>query len=511
MRLFTSKEAREIDGRAIEELGIPGIVLMENAALGALKVIEDEMTLIKGKEILVIAGKGKNGGDGFAVARHLSNKGAIVKILLIGSLEEVLGDARINLEIALKMDIPIYELKDDTIPVDFLSFDLIIDAILGTGIKGVVRGHITQVINAINDSGKTVISLDLPSGLDPDTGRILGACIKAKKTVTFGVLKIGLFLYPGAEYAGSVHLADIGVPSQVLNFIGSKMNLTSKEEISSWLLTRSRTAHKGNFGHLLVVAGSPGMTGAAALTSLGSLRAGAGLVTLAVPAALQPIMAIKLTEVMTEALPQNTNGKLSYEALKPILNMTEKRNVLAIGPGLSQDPETVALVREVVARVSIPMVIDADGLNALVGSVEILKERKSKTIITPHPGEMARLCGVSVDDIQADRMGYALRFAKEWNVIVVLKGARTVIADEDGNVYINSTGNPGMASVGSGDVLTGVISGLLAQSIDPYRSAVIGVYLHGLAGDIGVKEKGEESLIAGDILRSLPKAFLNVY
>ncbi|MDI6711082.1 MAG: NAD(P)H-hydrate dehydratase [Bacillota bacterium] len=513
MRLVTSAEVRDIDRRATDEYGVPGLILMENAGRQVFAAAAETLggeSRLAGKLVVVICGRGNNGGDGFVAARHLLLRGVRVKLFLAADPQTVAGDARVNLEIWERFGQKMYTERDknfhQALQLTLMQADLVIDALYGTGFKGVLKDRAAKVAEAVNASGRPVIAVDIPSGVDADTGAVRGPAVRAARTVTMGLPKPGLYLYPGAEYTGEITVADISLPPPLLSG-GSRFLLTA-DLVREWLPPRSPQAHKGDFGRVLLVAGSRGMAGAARLAAAGALRAGAGLVTLAVPAGLQPVVAAGLTEAMTLGLPETVEGSLSLAAYDALAPSTALATVLALGPGLSTHPETVEVVRRLVQETSLPCVVDADGLNALaLGALE-LRSRKGRAplILTPHPGEMARLVGRPAGEVQADRTGTATRGAAEWNAVVVLKGARTVIAGPDGTTYLNPTGNPGMASGGMGDVLTGIIAGLLAQGLDPLRAAAAGVYLHGRAGDLAVAARGGEprGLLAGDLLAALP-------
>jgi len=506
MRLVTAQQMKELDRRATEEGEVPSLELMENAGTSVFEVASRMLGSPVGKRIIIMAGRGNNGGDGFVAARYLVEEGADVGIFLIGDPKEVQGDAKVNMEAAERDRIPLAVVTDPADIPELHDVDLIIDALLGTGIKGKVAPSLTGAINAINESECPVLAVDVPSGIDADTGAIHGVCVKANATVTFALPKLGLFLLPGAEYVGELTVADIGIPKRILKDSGSKVSAITSEFAARSLLARPCDAHKGDFGHLAVLAGSVGMTGAAALTAEGGLRIGAGLVTLGAPQSLNDILEVKLTEVMTLPIPESGNRCFGLESVEAALELIDRCDAVAIGPGLGRREETVVFIREILPKIQKPMVIDADGLNAIAENVGAFDELQSPTIITPHPGELARLIGTEVGEIQSKRLEIAAETAELFGVVVVLKGAKTVIADPSGETFINPTGNPGMASGGVGDVLTGAIGGLLAQGVSPLNAAVCGVYLHGLAGDLAMSEIGKVGLIAGDVLRALPKA-----
>lgn len=507
MKLVTVEEMREIDRKTIEEFQVPSLQLMEKAGWNVAEVAKEMLRSPLGKGIAIFAGRGNNGGDGFVTARYLLEEGAEVNIYLLGRKEEVKGDARANLKRLTQSIVEIKGNKDlDKVRDNLSKVNLIVDALLGTGTRGEVKGVLKATIELLNESGKPVISVDIPSGLEGNKGEPLGICVKAAKTVTMGLPKRGLILYPGAEYVEELKIADIGIPSEVLNDESLKVNLLEEEDISLLLPHRRGDSHKGDYGHVLVLAGSRGFTGAAALASLGTLRSGGGLATLGVAGSLNPIMEVKLTEVMTKPLPETGEGSLSLKAEEEILRLAQRVDILAIGPGLSIHPETSELVRRLIAKISKPMIIDADGLNGLAGDISPLTKSPASIIITPHPREMGRLLGKTTAEVQSDRIGVAQEVASQTGTVVVLKGARTVISDPEGNVYVNPTGNPGMASGGMGDILTGMIASFIGQGLTKIEAAKAGVYIHGLAGDMAAENQGEAGLIATDLLDKLPKA-----
>lgn len=511
MKIVTAEQMREIDKRATEEYGVPSLLLMENAGLQTYEAARDLLGDLEDAEILIIAGKGNNGGDGFVAARHLSEAGAIVTVALAAEADEVKGDAGTNLEIVFRAGIHCLQITDDNDLAEHLaSCDLIIDALLGTGVKGGATGLAADVIEAINESDKPVISIDLPSGVNADTGNVEGPCVYAAETVTLALAKIGLVTYPAAQYAGELIVADIGIPTPLVTQMDLKINLLDDDMVAVRLPRRDVDAHKGTFGHLGVLAGSVGMTGAAFLASEAAGRVGAGLVTLGCPWSLNDILEVKLTEAMTVPLPETPARSLASDAVDAALTMLQRCNSVAIGPGIGRDKDTVHFVHSILPKIDLPMLIDADGLNAVAGKPEILSRLKSPAVITPHPGEMARLLGTDTAAVQSDRLNTAIDAAAKFGVVVVLKGARTVIAAPDGRAFINPTGNPGMASGGMGDVLTGAIGGFLAQGLSALDAAICGVYLHGMAGDLAAEEIGAAGLLASDLLPRLPRTIEEV-
>jgi NAD(P)H-hydrate epimerase len=511
MKLVTAEEIKGLDQKAMTLFGIPGMVLMENAGLQGITAIQEILLRLEGKRILIFAGKGNNGGDGFVIARHLTNKGAEVKVFLLGRPEEIKGDAAQNLHILNKMEIKIYPLvtEKDLQRVDIALHyaNLLVDAIYGTGFKGSALGVTGEAIRRINSAKKPVVAVDIPSGLEADTGRVLGPCVKATCTVTFGLPKLGLFLDPGARYAGTVKVADISLPHRLMDYSQLKHNLITRNWCQGLLPSRDVAGHKGTYGRVLVAGGSMGMTGAVSLAAKAALRSGAGLVTALVPASLEKILAAKTTEVMTYPLPDVDGGYLSQEAVEPFLQAAEKASVIVLGMGLGDHRETIRWLHQVLPAIKAPVVLDADGLNGLVGHTNLLSRMTGPVVVTPHPGEMSRLVGISAPRVQDNRIKIARQAAAEWKAIVVLKGAGTIVANPEGEVYINTSGNPGMATGGTGDVLAGIIAGLIAQGLEPVQAAGVGVYAHGAAGDEAAQAKGQMGLIAGDVLDALPEVW----
>jgi len=515
MKVVTAEVMQKLDRRTIEEAGIPGIVLMENAGRGAVREILKSYPEILEGEVAVIAGRGNNGGDGSVIARYLMNRGVGVKLFLLAAQEEVKGDARLNLDILLKMKATITEIKDLSAwkvhVVELEKCDLIVDAIFGTGLKSEIKGLVKEVINDVNHFKTPKVSVDLPSGLNANTGEVLGACVRADLTITFALPKRGLLIYPGADFTGRLKVVDISIPSHLLEEEGISDHVLCFENLSQYIKVREPNSHKGNYGHVLIIAGSKGKTGAAALACQAAARVGAGLVTLGIPESLHSIMEEKLTEVMTEPLAEVEPGFLGVDSFEKIERLMVGKKVLALGPGVSTLEDTVKLLHRVVERSTIPLVIDADGINALRFDVELLKRVQVPVVLTPHPGEMARLVGLSAQEVQKDRIAIVRNCAQQYGCYVVLKGARSLIAEPGGDIFINPTGNAGMASGGMGDVLTGMITGFISQGYDITISAKLAVFIHGLLGDVVAKERGPVGLIAGDLISEIPrvlKAFM---
>lgn len=509
MKLVTGKEMQTIDKQATADYKIPSLLLMENAGIRVAQAVQRYLEPpIQNRKVLVLAGIGNNGGDGLVAARHLLNAGVDVKVFLLARADEIKGDAGVNLTILRQMGIPLKAILDNrdlnVVKLALLTADLVIDAIYGTGFRGTVPPLIAQVIRLVNGREKPVLAVDLPSGLAADTGKATGAVIQATGTVTLALPKLGLVLEPGAGLAGNLEVADISIPQTLID----KQELTRDLLDRCWcvkqMVMRNPEGHKGDYGHVLVLGGSEGLTGAAVLACAAALRTGAGLVTAGVPQSLNSIMENKLTEVMSLPLPETDRRTLAPAGLELLKPRLKGFAAVAVGPGLSRYPEALEYLLELLSMVSQPLIIDADGLNALAEDVSILEAAAGPVILTPHPGEMARLLGVPIAEIQQNRLETAVQAAAKWGAVVVLKGNRTIIAAADGRVCVNPTGNPGLATAGTGDVLTGMIAGLAAQGLEPAAAAALGVYLHGLVGDRVQQEKGMRGLIAGDLIEYLP-------
>jgi NAD(P)H-hydrate epimerase len=426
--------------------------------------------------------------------------------------DEIKGDARTNLD--LLADTPVLFCPKqgglDRYASTLREATVLVDALLGTGLSSKVKGIYAEAIDLINNSGKPVIAVDIPSGIDAATGKVLGCAVKADSTVTFALAKCGHVLYPGAEYTGKLSIVDIGIPAEITD-VAEGYEFLDAAAVGPLLRKRSRWAHKGGSGHCLIVAGSTGKTGAAAMAANSAVRAGAGLVSLAVPASLNAVLEVKTTEAMTVPIPDNNCGLFGVKAFNPILLAAMGKDAVALGPGISLNPGIVKLVKNLLKKVSQPLVIDADGLNVIAEEPDVLLGKKSaKVILTPHPGEMGRLAALSVAEVESDRIGVARAFAVKYQVYLILKGARTVVAAPDGAVAINGSGNPGMASGGMGDVLTGVLTALLAQGYEPMTACKLGVFLHGYAADLVGADKGEIGISAVDVQERLPYAIKEI-
>jgi NAD(P)H-hydrate epimerase len=476
MIVLTSEQSREADHRAIEELGIPAATLMENAGRGAFEVLKKYFPDLSGKKVAVVCGKGNNGGDGRVVARLLQGVAGDVRGVGVGD--------------------------DGTPPLQ--EYDVLIDAIFGIGLSRPAEGAEREAIEAINRSGKWVLALDVPSGLSADTGEPLGLAVKADVTVTMGRPKLGLILPQAAAYVGRLEVAPIGVPGRVYDSLGSRIHWVTAEDLRPWFRPREPETHKGTYGHVLLIGGSGTKPGAILLAGRAALRTGAGLATVALPDKAFRKFPKNFLELMFEPLPSVRSGTFARKAWAKIARALEGKSAVAMGPGMGVNADTRALVRQTVLKADRPLVLDADALNAL--DPADLKKRKSPSILTPHPGEMARLAGHSAAKIQKDRLGLARGFAQKSGAIVVLKGFRTVTALPSGEVFVNATGNPGMSAAGMGDILTGVIASLLAQGLEPDKAAVAGVFLHGRAGDRVAERLGDRGLLASDVADEVPKA-----
>ncbi len=508
MKVVTPEQMNRIDRSCIEDFGIPGIVLMENAALRVVDEILRCLDNVRGKNIVLFAGKGNNGGDALAVARHLFNKGAAVRVFLLAEEAALTGDAATNYSILKAMGVPVelllQGLQLEAVKAALGASELVIDGIFGTGLKRDVAGIAKQVIEAVNDSGKKVIAIDVPSGIHGESGRVLGTCVKADTTVTFGFPKLGLLVHPGCEYAGRLMVTDIGIPERAIDGIDINHEGIDEHQVSERIPKRFSNSNKGSYGKVFFVSGSRGMTGAGCLAGKAALRTGAGLVYLGVPGSLSAIYDTAVPETVTVPLEDHEKGVLSRECTGVLQAWMHKASVLAVGPGLSTHGDIVEIIRYILRNAKVPLVLDADALNAISSDIEMLKELKTDAVITPHPGEMCRLAGISVEDVQNNRIEVAREFSAKWKVTTVLKGAKTVVACPGGKVYINSNGNSGMAKAGTGDVLTGVVAGLIAQGAGVEAAAIAGVYLHGRAGDRVAQSKGEYGLIAGDLVEEIP-------
>jgi ADP-dependent NAD(P)H-hydrate dehydratase / NAD(P)H-hydrate epimerase len=519
MKILTAAEMREVDRMTTERLGIPSSTLMENAGAGVAGFCAKTFPALLAKQIVVLCGKGNNGGDGFVAARHLKQMGAGVEVWLAGKAEDTRGDAAANLarwkerggELTTVSDAVQWREKKEKLR----GARIVIDALLGTGLHGPVEGWLAEVIQDVNALRPAVliVAVDIPSGLSSDSAEVSGPAVRADYTVTFTAPKRGELFAPASENVGLLRVQEIGSPAEMINAISkSSLRWLARDEFSAVPLRRDPASNKGNYGHALVVAGSKGKSGAAVLSGWAALRTGAGLVTVGTPEPAMASVAAPVPELMTAPLSSTEAGSVALRNWEggEFAKLLKGKTVLAMGPGLTTQAETQEFVRRVVKECPLPLVLDADGLNAFAGRGKDLREHTTAhLVLTPHPGEMARLVGCSIPEVQASRIEMALRHAAEWNAWVVLKGFQTVIAAPDGRAWINSTGNPGMATAGTGDVLTGMLAGFVAEfGVERWVTALtFGVYMHGLAGDIAAEKLGEESLTATDLIRSIPAAW----
>jgi NAD(P)H-hydrate epimerase len=505
---------READRETIDEIGIPSVVLMENAGRQAVAAMEAAFDDLPSSKVGVLCGRGNNGGDGFVVARTLAQRGIQATVYLLGSVADVRGDARTNLEILGHVGLTVVEIA--TAQEWELHFsqisecDLIVDAIVGTGFHGPLTGMLETVVADVNGLGVPVVAIDLPTGVSADSHEIEGEAIEASMTVTLAAPKIPLILPPADVYGGDLVIADIGIPAAVIDELdGPWLELLTRERMRELVPARAADSHKGDFGRVLVIAGSVGRTGAAHLSATGALRSGAGLVTIATPRSCVATVAAMTPEYMTEPLEETAAGAIDFTAVDRVLDF--KADVIAMGPGLGRDPSTVAFIQAVVERSGVPLVLDADALNAFADDPDRLMGRDGvDVIITPHPGEMARLLNVSIEQVQSDRIEHAREYAAAHRVHVVLKGHRTIIAGPEGRTFVNLTGNAGMATGGTGDLLTGMIAAWFAQLLDAEAACKLAVYLHGTAGDLAEADEGELALLPSDIAAHLGDAVMEL-
>jgi ADP-dependent NAD(P)H-hydrate dehydratase / NAD(P)H-hydrate epimerase len=511
--VLSAEEMRAADRVTIEEIGLPGVVLMENAGAAVAAALRERFARVR--RIVVLCGRGNNGGDGLVITRRLRARGA--EALLFGRREEIRGDARVHLEAAERSDARIREVPDDgawaRVRESVEGAEVLVDALLGTGLKSRPTGLVAEAIGWLArraQEGTPVVAVDIPSGVPSDGGGFDWPVARATLTVTFAAPKWGHVLPPGCDAVGELMVADIGIPTRALEKAGFGLALLEDADVASAFPPRPPGSHKGRFGHVLVVAGSVGKTGAAVLAATGALRTGAGLVTVATPEPCLPVVAAARAEVMTAPVAATPKGALAEEGLETLLALARERDGVVLGPGLGRDPSTERLVRAFASRCPVPLLVDADGLNALAPGSDHpgpgeLRGRSAGTVLTPHPGEMARLCGRPVPEVQADRPRSAAELARATGAVVVLKGQRSVVAEPGGRLAVTPAGNPGLATGGTGDVLSGIVGALLAR-LDAWPAATAGVHLHGRAGDLAAAALGEEGVAAGDVADSIPRA-----
>ncbi|HMB52641.1 MAG TPA: NAD(P)H-hydrate dehydratase, partial [Thermoanaerobaculia bacterium] len=511
MRVLSAEAMREVDRTAIEDVGLPSLVLMENAALGVAEAIGSVFP--EAEAVAIFCGPGNNGGDGLALARHLDCRGYRVEVFLVGG-KEPQGDAAVQLAVCHHQEISVSELADEDDLADALAVaaqaDLVVDALFGTGLSRPLEGLFAELVTGFEELGLPVVAVDLPSGLNGSRAEIFGPAVAADATVTFAAPKIAHVLAPAADLVGELLVADLGIPPRLVDEVeeqGGDLHLLAGDDVAGLLPERAADSHKGDYGHLLVVAGAPGKAGAAVLAARAAVRGGAGLVTVAVPEPLLAAVDAASLESMTLPLAAGAGGEIAAAALPALAAAAEGKDAVALGPGLGQGEETQATIRDAVLACPLPLVLDADGLNAFAGRLEELARREAPTVLTPHPGELGRLLGMPTSEVQDDRLAAVRRAVEESGAVVVLKGHRTLIGaaadDAPPTVWVCPTGNPGMATGGSGDVLTGLVGALLARLGDPLAAALVGVYVHGLAGDLAAEESGETALAAGDLVMAL--------
>lgn len=514
MRILNADQMREADRRTIQDIGLASLVLMENAGRQVVAAIESLYPDLAERSVAIVCGKGNNGGDGFVVARTLQQRGVDVSVFVIGKVAEIKGDARINLEILGRIGQDVVEVADETAwelhGTEITGHDLIIDAMFGTGLKAPLTGFYETVVADINEGGVPIVSIDMPSGMSADTCDLIGDAIDATATVTLGAPKLPLVLPPAESKSGEVVIADIGIPAEVFDLLeGPRIELLTREQMRPLIPPRAVDSHKGDFGRVVVVAGSVGKAGAAVLCAQGAMRSGAGLVTVASPRSCQPTIAAHAVEYMTEGVDETPAGTVHFSAVDAVLGIDA--DVIVAGPGLGRGEGVTTFVRELLDKYDGPLVLDADALNAFADEPSLLVGREGRDlIITPHPGEMARLVGCTVEDLQADRIGIATDFAKRHKLYVVLKGYRTLVVTPDEKVFVNPTGCPGMATGGTGDVLAGMLAAWLAQLLDAEAACRLAVYLHGSAGELADADSGEVSMTASDLVDHIGDAVLEL-
>jgi len=502
MKVCRVDEMRALDRRATEEYGIAQETLMENAGEATYFVILNESG-VRGKKFVVFCGTGNNGGDGFVVARKLHSMGAAVKVFLLGEGARLKGAAKTNFDIISRMAVDIREVGSiDEARVNTLHCDTVIDAIFGTGLDREPAGVHRAAIELINDSGKEVFSLDIPSGINGDTGEVMGIAVESDCTVTYGLPKIGNILYPGAGLCGKLYVSHISFPPALQETDSIRVRVSELVPLPE----RKMDAHKGSCGKALFIAGSAGYFGAPYFSALSFLRSGGGLSYLATPASIAPFLGSKGSEIVFAPQRETASGSLSPESMGEILELSRNVDIVVLGPGLSLDAETQELARGLVREIDAPLLIDGDGLTAIADDVRVVGGRKAPTILTPHAGEMSRIARIPVGEVVRDRIGVVRKTAVDLKAVVVLKGARSLVGYPDGSVHINTSGNPGMATAGSGDALTGAIAAMHGLGLPLEEAVRVGVFVHGLAGDMAADEKGEDGMTAQDIVDCLPDA-----
>ena len=517
MKVVSAKQMREIEERAIRDFGIPSVLLMENAALAVVQevrqILSQRSNNMEQRKVIVFVGRGNNGGDGLAVARHLLIMGMDVTVFSFAKAQEFKGDAALNYRLYQNTGGKLFTITGDKqlrlVRIALAQGEVVIDGIFGTGFRGALPSLIDEYVEEINRSQATVIAVDIPSGVEADTGKVYRNAVRAHSTVTFGFPKLGHFLGVGPEYVGKVIVDPISIPDDYLDDEALTTSIIT-EDIRHFLPRRSLQGHKGTHGRGVLIAGSEGMTGAAILAGKGALRSGIGLLQLVVPRGLAKGIDLALTEAIVWGA--EGDKSLNEESWSVISQWAERAQALAIGPGLSQNPEMITVLEKILRTLPIPLVLDADALNLLAQKPKVitLRQGRGPLILTPHPGEMARICGCSVGEVQDNRLELAVSKAVEWGCIIVLKGSITIIASPDGRAFLNPTGNPGLGTGGTGDVLTGSILAWLAQGVEPLVAAILGVYLHGKAADLLSQDYGWGGYTASEVAEQLPKARWNL-
>jgi NAD(P)H-hydrate epimerase len=505
MKVSRVEEMQALDRTAIEKYGIPDSLLMENAGEACYRVLQQQVG-VAGKRFAIICGTGNNGGDGLVVARKVCSGGGVARVLLMGDPDRFRGAAGLNYEIVSRLPIEVIQAKAPAVRAAIEVSDCIVDAIFGTGLTRDVQGFFSEVIELINASGKPVLSVDIPSGISGDTGQVMGCAVHADYTVTFGLPKIGNLLYPGYEYGGELSVCHISFPPELTT--SESFLLETNEPLQ--LPPRQKDGHKGSFGDVLFIAGAAGYYGAPYFAALSFMKAGGGYSRLASPASVVPFLASGGSEIVFSPQRETDDGGIALENKAGLLDLAARVDMVVIGPGLSLDAETQQLVRELVRDIEKPLLIDGDGITALCEDLDILVQRNGATILTPHLGEMSRITGLTVGEIRADRVGVVQRKAAELGAILVLKGAHSLVGYPDGRVFINLSGNSGMATAGSGDVLTGTIAAMYGLRLSLEDAVRQGMFVHGFAGDLAAEAKGEDGITARDVLEYLPLAMKEV-
>ena len=510
MRILTAESMSQVDRVAIEDYGIPSLVLMENAALGLVDAVAESYP--EARSVCIFCGPGNNGGDGLALARHLSIRGYLVEVILATGGKRLGGDAAVQLDICQAQGLKIREIERDEAVQVYTEIarraDLVVDALFGIGLGRPLEGQFAELVQALNSLPVPRLAVDLPSGLQGSREEVAGPHLEADLTVTFGAPKIAHIFPPSADAVGDVVVADLGIPVEIVDQAEGNLHLLTGDELAAELVPRAEASHKGDFGHLVLLAGSTGKAGAAILAARAAVRSGTGLVTAAVPEEIVQTVDVGSLESMSLALPLDASSGLDGSCLDLMLDFLKDKEAVAVGPGLGLADATVDVVKRLVSDVPLPVILDADGLNAFAGDLDGLAARPAGTVLTPHPGELARLLGIETRQVQEQRVDWAREAASRSGAVVILKGYRSLIASPSREVFVNPTGNAGMASGGMGDVLTGVVAGLVAQGYEPLVAALLGTFIHGLAGDIAVRDgRGLISLAASDLLETLADAF----